>query len=354
MVEISQYSRCLVVAPSWVGDMVMAQTLFKELKKQNSNCRIDVLAPAWCAALTDYMPEVHQLIEAPFSHGALNWNARKKVAKQLQKQSYDIVFVLPNSLKSALVPWMANIPVRVGFLGEQRYGLLNYRLKLDKKILPRMIQRFVALARPIDQPPQDDIELPQLAVSVSQQTKIIEKYSLNGVLQEQPYSKTSGILALCPGAEFGQSKQWPAEHYAAVAQFYLDKDWQVWLLGSQKDYEVCEQIAVSTTQKCINLSGKTSLSDAIVLISIANLVVSNDSGLMHVAAALHKPLVAVYGSTDPSFTPPLNQQARIEKLDLDCSPCFKRECPLQHLNCLVQLQPSQVLATTETLLALES
>jgi heptosyltransferase-2 len=349
MVELNQYSRCLIIAPSWVGDMVMAQSLFKELKAQNSDLVIDVLAPAWCSAITRYMPEVNQLIEAPFSHGALNWKARRKLAKELKKQEYDIAFVLPNSLKSALVPWMAKIPIRVGFLGEQRYGLLNYRYKLDKVILPKMIQRFVALARPSDQPPKDDVPLPRLEISLPKQSSVLKRFALSDTFQEQEQS----ILALCPGAEFGKSKQWPMEHYAAVARFYLDLNWQVWLFGSQKDYEVCQEINVSTSSKCINFAGETELSDAVVLMSAVNLVVTNDSGLMHVAAALHKPLVAIYGSTDPGFTPPLNSQARVERLGLDCSPCFQRECPLNHMNCLVELKPNQVLSTTKSILALE-
>ena len=342
MVDINQHSRCLIVAPSWVGDMVMAQSLFIDLKKQNENLLIDVLAPAWCSALTQHMPEVNQLIESPFTHGALNWFARKKLAKQIQQHQYDIAFVLPNSLKSALVPWMAKIPIRVGFIGEQRFGLLNYRYKLDKVRLPKMIQRFVALARPVDQPPKDDVFLPKLEMISVDQVKILKEFDL---IDEKP------ILALCPGAEFGKSKQWPAEHYAAVARFYLDRDWQVWLFGSENDFDICQEINVSAASKCVNLAGKTKLSDAIILMSMSGLVVSNDSGLMHVAAALHKPLVAVYGSTDPGFTPPLNEQARVERLSLDCSPCFKRECPLQHLNCLVELKPNQVLSTTEAILA---
>ena len=346
MVDSDKNSRCLIIAPSWVGDMVMAQSLFKTLKEKNPELSIDVLAPAWCSALTDYMPEVNKLIETPFSHGVLAWNERRKLAKQLRGQ-YDIAYVLPNSLKSALVPWMAKIPVRVGFVGEQRYGLLNKRYKLDKKTLPLMIQRFIALAYPRNSPLLDKaaLPLPRLDVEKNALTVVMDNYSL-------PNENDQRVLILCPGAEFGAAKQWPAEHYAAVARYYLDQGWQVWLFGSQKDETVCNQIDTLALDGCINLAGKTKLSEAIVLMSAAHLVVSNDSGLMHIAAALHKPLVAVYGSTDPSFTPPLNENAKIERLNLDCSPCFKRDCPLGHLDCLVKLSPSQVLSTTESLLAL--
>ncbi len=343
--QLSGALRCLIVAPSWVGDMVMAQSLFKALKQQNAELQIDVLAPAWCAALTDYMPEVDQLIETPFSHGVLGFSERRKLAKQLRGQ-YDIAYVLPNSFKSALVPWMAKIPVRVGFVGEKRYGLLNRRYKLDKQTLPLMIQRFVALAYPQGYSglEKTDLPLPRLDIEQKALTTVMNSCSLQN-------QKDQNILILCPGAEFGAAKQWPTDHYAAVARYYLDQDWQVWLFGSQKDEVVCNEINASAFNGCINLAGKTSLSEAIVLMSAADLVVSNDSGLMHIAAALHKPLVAVYGSTDPGFTPPLNENAKIERLNLDCSPCFKRECPLGHLDCLVKLSPSKVLSTTEALLA---
>lgn len=344
MVDVSKASSCLIVAPSWVGDMVMAQSLFKTLKAQNPELKIDVLAPAWCSALTDYMPEVNRLIEVPFSHGALNFNARRKLAKQLKGQ-YDVSFVLPNSLKSALVPWLAKIPQRVGFLGEQRYGLLNKRHILNKQKLPLMVQRFVALAFEVNHEPiaLEDIALPDLNVPSDLINAAIEKCQMASTENAQ-------ILILCPGAEFGAAKQWPENHYAAVARFYLDVGWQVWLMGSEKDTASCEEINQLSHQKCQNLAGKTNLSDAVALMAAADLVVSNDSGLMHVAAALHKPLVAVYGSTDPSFTPPLNHNAKIERLALDCSPCFKRECPLKHLDCLVKLLPNQVLASAKTLL----
>lgn len=333
--------RCLIVAPSWVGDMVMAQTLLRELKAQNVDLQIDVLAPAWCSALTQYMPEVNQLIEAPFAHGKMSLLARRRLGKQLRGQ-YDVAFVLPNSLKSALLPWFANIPVRVGFLGEQRYGLLSHHQRLDKKLLPTMAQRFVALAKPAAEAPQvNDIHPPKLMIDPAEQQSVVDNHGL---------SVDAPILALCPGAEFGPAKQWPAEHYAAVARYYLDQGWQVYLFGSQNDVASCAAINHQAKGACQDLSGKTSLQEAIVLMQLASLVVSNDSGLMHIAAALHKPLVAVYGSTDPGFTPPLNAQAKVVRLGLDCSPCFKRECPLEHLQCLTDLRPKMVLQASKDLL----
>lgn len=339
--HIKSAKKCLIIAPSWVGDMVMAQSLFRQLKQLNSILVIDVLAPAWCGALTQYMPEVNELIEAPFQHGKLSFAARRKLGKELQGK-YDIAFILPNSLKSALVPWFAKIPARFGFTGEQRYGLLNHHKRLDKKLLPMMTQRFVALSDlGGDAPKMSDILPPKLIVGDKACDEVISSKSLN---QSKP------VLALCPGAEFGPAKQWSSEHYAAVARFYLDKGWQVWLFGSENDKAACQKINSQAKQACQDLSGQTSLAEAVTLLSISSLVVSNDSGLMHIAAAFHKPLVAVYGSTDPGFTPPLNEKSKVVRLGLDCSPCFKRECPLQHMNCLNDLKPKMVLQATKSLL----
>ena len=344
MVESSHYKRSLIIAPSWVGDMVMAQSLLKALKLKHPEMEIDVLAPAWCSALTDYMPEVDQLIEAPFQHKKLSLLKRWKLAKQL-RGNYDVAYVLPNSLKSALVPFFARIPMRIGFIGEQRYGLLNKRLILNKKKFPLMVQRFIALSEPdSDEPIQrESIPLPELKVNTKTQTSILKNHSIEINLD-------SKILILCPGAEFGSSKQWPAEHFSAVARFYIDQGWQVWLMGSENDKAVCQDINSMAANECNNLAGTTSLDEAVVLMSVADLVISNDSGLMHIAASLQKPLIAVYGSTDPSFTPPLHDKAKVISLELDCSPCFKRNCPLKHLNCLKQLQPSLVLESSQALM----
>ena len=338
---IASAQRCLIVAPSWVGDMVMAQSLFRQLKQCNEKLVIDVFAPAWCGALTQYMPEVSELIEAPFQHGKISWLARRRLGRELRGK-YDVAFVLPNSLKSALVPFFAKIPARFGFVGEQRYGLLNQHKRLDKNVLPTMTQRFVVLA-------DIDGEAPSISAILPPKL-VVDSQACGDVLAKKSLNRSKPILALCPGAEFGPAKQWPSEHYAAVARFYLDKGWQVWLFGSENDQATCQEINAQSKNACHDLSGQTSLSEAISLLSTSALVVSNDSGLMHIAAALHKPLVAVYGSTDPSFTPPLNEQAKVVRLGLDCSPCFKRECPLQHLNCLNDLRPKMVLQATKALL----
>lgn len=336
----------MIVGPAWVGDMVMAQSLFKTIKAFNSTTIIDVLAPNWSRALLDRMIEVRQAHSMPLGHGVLNLKERYRIAQTLKPYQYDQAIVLPNSWKSALIPWWAKIPTRTGFLGECRWGLLNDVHYLNKEKLPLMIDRFNALADKTlaNKHPQPKHPYPHLTVQPDLQTAAIEKFSLQASSQKP-------ILALCPGAEFGPSKRWPEQYYAKVAAKKLKEGWSVWLFGSANDSSVASVIQAETQNQCVDLTGKTSLGEAIDLLSLASLVLTNDSGLMHVAAALEKPLIAVYGSTSPGFTPPLYEKAKIVRLSLPCSPCFKRECPLKHHACMQTLTPEQVLKAMDSMVA---
>ena len=323
--------RILVVGPSWVGDMMMAQALFILLKNYHPDCSIDVLAPEWSLPLIAHMPEVSDAIASPFKHGEASLRQRYLLGKSLRDRNYDQAIILPNSLKSALVPYWARIPRRTGFVGEMRYGLVNDARRLDRKALPKTVMRFASLALPADQPLDINIPLPHLET---------DKQSISSSLKSLNMTSTKvPVLVLCPGAEYGPAKQWPATHFASLANDYLDQGWHVWLLGSEKDSGICTQIDLLTENRCQNLAGKTELGQVIDLMSSASAIVSNDSGLMHIAAALNKPLVAIYGSSDPGFTPPLSNKAQILSLSLSCSPCFKRQCPLGHLDCLIKLEP---------------
>lgn len=330
----------LIIGPSWVGDMVMAQSLFKTLTQQQPETRIDVLAPAWSKALLTRMPEVNDAIEMPLGHGQLQLRQRYRLGKSLREKQYQQVIVLPNSLKSALIPFWAKIPTRTGYVGEMRRGLLNDARVLDKQHLTMTVQRFVALAHPADEKTLPVILPPELTINPHNIDQALQRLDLQR--PQQP------LLVLCPGAEFGPAKRWPEDYYASVARDRIAQGWQVWVMGSDKDVEVADMIVNSVGDNCISLAGRTRLEDAIDLMSLADVVISNDSGLMHVAAALNRRLIAIYGSSDPGFTPPLNSQANILRLGLDCSPCFKRECPLGHLNCLRDLKPERVIALLES------
>lgn len=325
--------KILVIAPSWVGDCMLMQPLLHRLRQRHPGVLIDVLAPPWTEKLLRQMPEVHDVLANPFPHGALALSARRRLGLQLREASYDQAIVLPNSWKSALVPFFAGIPVRTGFVGELRYGLLNDARKLDKRQLPLMVERFAQLAEaPLDRIARP-LPSPRLHVSDQQRTRALEKF---GLTRDKP------VTAFCPGAEYGPAKRWPPQYYAELAQQLRAQGHEVWLIGSPKDKEVADKIVAMGNEPCRNLCGVTDLAEAIALLSCADLVVSNDSGLMHIAAALDRPLLAIFGSSSPQFTPPLSDKAQVLKLDLPCSPCFKRECPLGHFNCMIKLPPQQV------------
>lgn len=326
--------KILIVGPSWVGDTVLAQPLFKRLHERLAHVTLDVLAPAWTIALLRRMPEVHETLLNPFAHGELKLGARYRLGKALRGRDYDQVIVLPNSAKSALVPFFAKIKLRTGFWGEMRRGLLNDVRRLDKKALPLMAERFAYLAeRPgakLERP------LPGLSLTVNESGRRATLARL-GLTPERP------VAAFCPGAEYGPAKRWPPAYFAELARELARMDYAVWLIGSPNDAGIGAEIEAQAGGACVNLCGKTSLDEAIDLLSCAALTVSNDSGLMHVAAALDRPLIALYGSSSPEFTPPLSATAQIVKLDLPCSPCFERRCPLKHFNCMMQLTAGAVL-----------
>ncbi|MDX2506150.1 MAG: lipopolysaccharide heptosyltransferase II [Gammaproteobacteria bacterium] len=342
--------KILIIGPSWVGDMIMAQSLFIILKQHNPDVQIDVMAPGWSSALLERMPEVTGTIDMPLGHGQLQLKERYHLGKSLRQQHYDQAILLPNSLKSALVPFWAGIPKRTGYIGEMRYGLLNDIRKLDSSRLTMTVQRFVALAYPKAQMFEThyanlkNIPVPALKVKSGQVTAALNKFQLS---TEQP------ILSICPGAEYGPAKQWPARHYAGLAKEKIAQGWQVWIFGSQKDNAIGEAINQLLEQQAghqaVNLCGRTELAEAIDLMSVSQMVVSNDSGLMHMGAALGVPVVGVYGSSDPGFTPPLGDNSAMVSLKLACSPCFKRICPLGHTDCLEKLNPALVIETMESL-----
>lgn len=334
-----EYSRVpkqklLVVGPAWVGDMVMTQSLFMTLRRRHPDLLIDVLAPAWSAPLIGRMPEVRYHIELPLAHGDLGFGARYRLGRRLRAERYDRAIIIPRSFKSALTPFFAGIPRRTGYLGESRYALINDRRPLDKTVLTQTVQRYVALGLERGEPlPPAEIPWPRLETDPDNQNRLLQAFALT---LDRP------VVGIMPGAEYGPAKRWPAENYATLARGLVAQGAQVWLFGSAKDQPVCAEIHRAAGHGVIDLSGRTRLEDAIDLIALADQVVTNDSGLMHIAAATGRRIVAIYGSSSPAFTPPLTDRAEILTLGLACSPCFKRECPLGHLDCLRQIDVEQV------------
>lgn len=326
--------KILVVGPSWIGDMVLAQPMLKLLRARYGEPEIDVLAPRWTLPLVERMPEVRRAIEMPVGHGELRLVARWKLARELRNERYDQAIVLPNTFKSALVPFFAGIRLRTGYIGEARYALLTDARRRSAERLLQLAQRYGELALPRGDTLRLPLPAPGLRIDDAGRRQLLTRL---GVDKQRP------AAALCPGAEYGPAKRWPPRYFAELAQGIAARGCAVWLIGSPKDAQLGSEIAQAAGGVCRNLCGETTLAEAIDLLSATALVVTNDSGLMHVAAALGKPMIALYGSSSPEFTPPLSPNAQILRLDLPCSPCFKRECPLGHFNCMNQLVPDRVL-----------
>ncbi|MDZ7832953.1 MAG: lipopolysaccharide heptosyltransferase II [Desulfobacterales bacterium] len=326
--------KILVVAPSWVGDMTMAQSLFKKCRSDWPGAVIDVVAPEWSLPLLYRMAEIRNAVALPVGHGQLRFFKRLAVGRALQAEGYDWAIITPRTWKSALVPFFAGIPKRTGYTGEWRFGLLNDRRRLDRAKLDKTILRLLALAQERHAPLPPAVEFyPALTVDRENQRQLKKDLNLAAV---RP------VVCFCPGAEYGPAKQWPIPFFQRLAEMLIDAGYQVWTLGSGKEVSLGKAIHPGKNPWYHNLCGKTRLEDTIDLMGCADHVVSNDSGLMHVAAAINLPLQVIYGSSSPSYTPPLSTKARIHCLGIECSPCFKRKCPYGHYNCLYGIFPEQV------------
>lgn len=336
--------KILIITPSWIGDCVMTQPLYRRLHELHPGCTIDAFAPKWSMAVFERMPEISRVIENPFGHGALELKKRWRIGRELGKQGYDQVIVLPGSLKSALIAFATGIKQRTGYVGESRYLLLNDIRKLDKAALPLMVDRYTALAHPTQADFNGHSDNPRFTISRKPRRRACEIWLKHGQTRSRLLSgcgiRPCQTLARAP---FRRTR--PPLSGGRLAGLAL------WFA---KDFDIAEEINRLSDDLCTNLCGKTNLSEAIDLLSCADTVVCNDSGLMHLAAALDRKLVATYGSSSPDHTPPLSQKAKIVSLHLECSPCFKRECPLGHTDCLNKLTPGMVQKAAEELAQTQS
>jgi heptosyltransferase-2 len=331
--------KILIVAPNWIGDALLAQPLFARLGRKYPGVLVDVLAPAWTAPVLRRMPEVAEVLDAPFAHGELKLAERWRLGRTLRARAYNQAIVLPNTFKSGLIPFLAGIPLRTGFIGELRYGLLNRVHRLDEQALPLMAERYAQLAEEPGESPVRPLQQVNLRVDPANLTAALARL---GLAREKP------MVAFCPGAEYGPAKRWPTRYFAELAAKLAAQGRAVWLFGSDKDREIGEEITRLSADAAVNLCGSTDLASAIDLLSLAEVVVSNDSGLMHVAAAVGRPVVALYGSSSPEHTPPLSRLSRVVRTGIECSPCYARECPLGHFRCMNELPPGRVLQEIRT------
>ncbi len=318
----------------------MAQSLYRTLAGRSPAPAVDVLAPGWSRPLLERMPEVRNAIDMPLGHGEFRWARRRAIGRGLRAAGYAQAIVLPRSFKSALAPFHARIPVRTGYRGESRYGLLNDIRELDKARLPRTVDRYVALGHGAGAPQPPPVPPPRLRTDEANQERLAKALGLEA---------QGPVLAMMPGAEYGPAKCWPLEYFGTVARDALARGWRVWILGSGKDRPAGDRVSEAAGPGVRNLCGRTRLEDAVDLLGLAEAAVTNDSGLMHVAAAVGCRVIAIYGSTTPEYTPPLTDRKHVLWLKPDCGPCMQRTCPLGHLKCLRDLRPSQVTDILATL-----
>ena len=327
---MSSKEKFLIIAPSWIGDLIISQSLLKYLKKEYPNCQIDMIVRPELTNLAKMMPEVKNIYPLDIKHKEFGLIKRHILAKEIKKHLYSTSIILPNSFKSAIIPWLANIPVRIGYNRELRLFLLNKKYSLIKH-KDSMVNRYLKLA----DGSYSDVIRPSLLINGDSSKLISRKYLINN-------SKKN--IVLCPEAEYGSAKRWPINKWMQLANFYKEKDYNVYFLGKNKSLEIKYQ-NILKKDSIISLLGKTSLEEAAYILSIVDLVVTNDSGLMHIAASVNTNLISIFGSSSPFYTPPLmkDQFGEVIYKALTCSPCFKRECPLQHLNCLNNISSEEIL-----------
>ena len=340
--------RTLIISPNWIGDAVMAQPLLRLLKDSEPERAIDVLALGSVAGVWRAMEEVDTVIETPFRHGKLQLGERWKLARQLRRTGYAAAYVLPNTLKFALIPWLAGIPRRIGYRGENRHGLINVMHEDDRAAPRPMVPFYAALAKEPSLSYLTAAQLPRPRMQVSPAWQ-------QAVIDERMLQSASPLIVFAPGAEYGPAKRWPSAHFAALARtvFHEYPRAQIVMLGSNKDHPVCEEIR-QAAPRARNLAGATSLDQALALIARADAVVSNDSGLLHIASALNRPVIALYGSTDPDHAPPFSDGAVSLSLRLECSPCKQRECPLGHHRCMRDMGAPMVWEPLQAMLTVKA
>ena len=275
----------------------------------------------------------------PLIHKQLGLRERRRIGLKLRNR-YSRAIILPRSLKAALIPWFAEIPIRSGFRGEMRYGLINDMRQLNRDIMPRLVDRFVYLGQPKQTPLPKNITPPCLIVKPTNAQTCMKRLGVDNKIP---------IIILAPGAAYGPSKQWPARHFAELAEHYGNKGYQVWILGSKKDQDICCQITKIVNIPIHNLCGRTTLEDSIDLLAQAEQVVSNDSGLMHIAAAVGCSVVGIFGATPPEYALPVSDLVRYSWANLLCSPCWQRTCCYGHYHCLTQIIPKKVISIVDLL-----
>ncbi|MGO9703362.1 MAG: lipopolysaccharide heptosyltransferase II [Xanthobacteraceae bacterium] len=333
-------SPILLVPYMWIGDFVRCHSVVTLLRQRYPDRPVDVLATSLCAPLADYMPGLRQTIVWDLPRSRLALAQQNALAKRFKREGYGTVLIMPRTWKSALAPFLAGIPERVGFFGEGRLILLN-DLRFGERKLPRMVDRCAMLALPRGSELRDTWPLPRLKVAAA---KVAAWRNRRGLMDDR-----RPVVAFAPGA-VGPSKRWPSTAYAELARHLLSDGFAVWVLGGPDEKPLAAEIVGDSDAR--DLTGND-LREAILALAAASVAVSNDSGLLHVAAALGTPSIGIFGPTSPWHWAPLNPLAAVmqAKIELTCRPCHKPVCRVGHHRCMRDLTPQEVLAATHRALA---
>jgi heptosyltransferase-2 len=323
--------KILIIAPAWIGDLVMSSVLIKALKN-NQNNSIDILVNSNLISLANLIPGIRKVIASETEHGKLSLIYRIKKGLSLRSEQYNECYILTNSFKSAIIPLIARIKKRISYLGEYRYGLINIIKQPIERNLG-MVNRYLNL---IDQK-YSDVANPVFNINTNKES-VFNKFKFEGK-----------YIVFCPDAEYGPAKRWPTDKWLDLAT-ELSQHYKVIIVGL--DISISEEFKPLESDKIINLIGKTNLVEVMKIIALSEGVISNDSGLMHVSASLDKKIIALYGSSSPTYTPPLISKEKREIIykNLDCSPCFKRVCPLGHTKCLNDIKVDEIKESVTRLL----
>ncbi|MBH44517.1 MAG: lipopolysaccharide heptosyltransferase II [Gammaproteobacteria bacterium] len=327
----------LIVAPAWIGDFIISQAVYKQLKNLNESCEIDLIIKGDLIPLAKMMPEIKNIYELTIPHGVLGLKKRIKLSQKLSNHKYNECFVLQNSFKSALIPWFLKIPIRVGYSTELRFLLLNRHYKLVKHQLS-MVNRYLKL---LDSQYSYNLK-PQITIDSDCRIKTIKKFNLDNNKKN---------LFFCPDAEFGPAKRWPIEKWIELIA-HLSINYPIYIVGKDPEMLKSFSSAFANHKNVHNLINRTSLQEVVNLLSCAAVVVSNDSGLMHIAASVNAKIISLFGSSSPDYTAPLidDGDSKVIYKELSCSPCFERECPLKHLNCLNSITSENVIHEIDKIL----
>jgi heptosyltransferase-2 len=299
--RFKQDSRPVLIVPYvWIGDFVRCHSVVRLLREKNPDRPVDIVSNTLCAPLADYMPGVRRAVVIDLPRGKLGIALHRQLADMLREENYGQAIVMSRKWKAALAPWLAGIPVRTGFAGEGRFGLLN-DLRFGEKRLPRMIDQMGALALPKDSPLPGEWPLPELKVPA----KDMDAWS-----KQLGITKDNGpVVALSPGA-VGIGKAWPAGHYCELARRLASDVRAIWILGGPNETPIAKEIVEAAGARARDLTGPD-LRNAILALAMADIAVTNDSGLMHVSAALDMLTIAIFGPTSPWHWKPLNPIAAI-------------------------------------------